>query len=81
MRKAISAFGAVAILASALASGLPTSAAAETQADRDACIGDVMSLCSQFIPDRDKITACLRKDLSKLSPACHAVMTRPAPKN
>ena len=51
----------------------PGAAQAPDAAER--CTGDVMSLCSEFIPDRDKITACLKKKRSQLGPDCKQVMT------
>ncbi len=50
---------------------------AETQQDRDACIGDVHEHCGEFIPDREAIIQCLKHKLKQLSPACRVVMTRP----
>lgn len=40
---------------------------------RRACTPDVFRLCSEFIPNADKITACLKAKQSQLSPACKAV--------
>jgi hypothetical protein len=40
---------------------------------RRACTPDVFRLCSEFIPDADRITVCLKANKSKLSPACRAV--------
>ena len=45
----------------------------ETPAQRNACTPDVFRLCSNFIPDRDAITACLQRNTPKLNPACRAV--------
>ncbi len=50
---------------------------AESQQDRDACIGDVHAHCGEFIPDRDAIIQCLKHKLKQLTPACRVVMTRP----
>jgi hypothetical protein len=36
----------------------------------NACTPDVLNLCSEYIPDHDKITACLRRKASQLSPYC-----------
>ncbi len=44
-----------------------------TQAQRDACTGDAMRLCSQFIPDAGRTGACLNSKKAQLSPACRAV--------
>jgi hypothetical protein len=60
-----------------IAASPPGAARAETQADRDACTPDVNGICGQFIPDRDAIIACLKKNIKHLSPACRKVMSRP----
>ena len=38
-----------------------------------ACTPDAMRLCSEFIPDVNKITACLRKNRRTLSSECRKV--------
>jgi hypothetical protein len=35
-----------------------------------ACTFDVLSLCSEYIFDHDKIPACLRQKTAQLSPDC-----------
>lgn len=40
---------------------------------RRACTPDVFRLCSEFIPDATKITACLKAKRDQLSPACGKV--------
>ncbi len=42
--------------------------------DREACTPDVFRLCGAYIPDSDRIVACLRGNPGALSPACRAVM-------
>jgi hypothetical protein len=55
-----------------------TSAAAQgTQAQRDACTGDAMNLCGEFIPDAGRTGACLARKKAQLSPACRAVFSGP----
>jgi len=49
-------------------------AVSETSADtRDeqekACRSDAMHFCSEDIPNKDKITACMKQHISELSPA------------
>jgi hypothetical protein len=44
-----------------------------TPEQQQACTPDVMRLCSAFIPDADRIVACLRYNEPNLSPACHVV--------
>ncbi len=46
--------------------------------DQIACTPDVYRLCSQFIPDEDAITNCLRQHLPTLSAGCHKVFS-PSP--
>jgi hypothetical protein len=41
---------------------------------RAACTGDAMRLCSQYIPSRARIAACLRHNSGSLSPGCHHVL-------
>jgi len=41
---------------------------------RRACTPDVFKLCSQFIPDADQITACLKQQRQNLSAGCKKVM-------
>jgi len=49
-------------------------AAPDMQAEQQACEGDVYALCGEFIPDTDRITACLRSRWKDVSPACRTVM-------
>jgi len=44
-----------------------------TSAERAACTPDVFRLCSSEIPSVDRITACLRREKPRLSPACQTV--------
>jgi hypothetical protein len=48
-----------------------------TQAQRDACSGDAMNLCGEFIPDPGRTGACLAAKRAQLSPACRAVFSGP----
>ena len=41
-----------------------------------ACSGDAMRLCGQFIPDHAKIAGCLARNRSSLSPDCLQVFSR-----
>jgi hypothetical protein len=50
-------------------------AGAQGDADaRQACTPDAMRLCSEFIPDVAKVTACMASKRSQLSPACRTAM-------
>jgi hypothetical protein len=42
--------------------------------DSNSCIGDVFTLCPRDIPDRERITACLRSHWNQVSPQCRSVM-------
>jgi hypothetical protein len=70
--------GAKLLLAALLLGGgakLPAMAEQGTADDRQACTPDVFRLCGAFIPNADRITACLQEKLRDLSPACRVVFT------
>ncbi len=46
--------------------------AAGTPEQRHACRHDAFKFCRNEIPDVPRITACMEKNLKKLSPACRA---------
>jgi hypothetical protein len=62
-------------LATALASGEGRAYTAEQQ---QACSPDAFRLCSAEIPDVDRVTACMVRNKSQLSPQCRAFF-RPGP--
>ncbi|TMJ81193.1 MAG: hypothetical protein E6G79_16605, partial [Alphaproteobacteria bacterium] len=43
---------------------------AYTQEQQQACSGDAFRLCSADIPDVERITACMSRNRSQLSPGC-----------
>ena len=45
-----------------------------TAQERRACTPDVLKHCNAFIPDAERIEACLRAKLRELSPDCRVVM-------
>jgi hypothetical protein len=56
-----------------------------TPEQQQACQPDVMRLCGNFIPDVDRIVACLKYNEPNLNPACHdvffpVVVEEPKPK-
>lgn len=59
-----------ALAAALLVSVLSTSALAYTAEQQQACTPDAMRLCGSFIPDVDRITACMIARKSQLSPEC-----------
>jgi hypothetical protein len=48
--------------------------AAQMQIEQQACENDVYTLCNDAVPDRDRITACLKRHWSKISRECRTVM-------
>jgi hypothetical protein len=56
---------------------LPTASQAFTEEDqRRLCMGDVFRLCSQDIPDRERIIACMQRQRTSLSDGCRSVFGR-----
>jgi hypothetical protein len=70
-------FGA-AVAASCALSMLPHAAHAYTADEQQACMGDAFRLCSSEIPNVDRVTACMVRNKSQLSPECR-VFFRPGP--
>jgi hypothetical protein len=50
----------------------PASAQAPDAAER--CTPDVMRLCSEFVPDADRIVRCLKVKRRQLSPSCSSAL-------
>ncbi|HZN28337.1 MAG TPA: hypothetical protein VFB88_03160, partial [Xanthobacteraceae bacterium] len=53
--------------------GASPAAAQGTPQQRAACEGDAMRLCGNYVPDVQRITACMHAKRSHLSPRCRAV--------
>jgi hypothetical protein len=51
-----------------------------TPEQQQACQPDAMRLCGEFVPDVERITACMIKNRIRLSPPCRAVFSAPAHK-
>ncbi len=64
----------LALSAGALACRLDGAAAQGTPEVREACTPDAMRLCSDFIPDVAKITACMKRKHRELSRECLTAM-------
>jgi hypothetical protein len=64
------------LLGLALTCLAPAPAAAQqgTINPEQACRDDAFRLCNNFIPDRDKVGACLRAHARALSRDCHTVI-------
>jgi hypothetical protein len=50
----------------------PAAGQAYTQEQQQACSGDAFRLCGSEIPDVDRITVCMVRNKSQLSPECRA---------
>jgi len=71
-------FGRTALFATFVLCGFAASGSAQergTPEERRTCTPDVFKHCSDFIPDPDRITACLRQKVRELSPQCRLVIT------
>ncbi len=66
------------MLAMALsASMLPGASQAYTQEEEQACSGDAFRLCGDAIPDVERVTACMVRNKSQLSPGCRVYFREP----
>jgi hypothetical protein len=66
------------LAATALMLGMLTSASyAYTPQQEQMCSGDAMRLCGAFIPDVDRITACMVQKHDQLSDGCKSVFQMP----
>jgi hypothetical protein len=57
-----------------LVGGISAASAEVSQEVQQACTPDAMRLCSEFIPDRAKITACMMRKRRELSETCLTAM-------
>jgi hypothetical protein len=64
---------AASLVAASLGFAAPASAQGTDQ-QRSACEGDAFKFCSGDIPDESAIEACLRRNQSRLTPACQVSM-------
>ncbi len=67
--------GASLALAVGLASSFSIGARAfdVSEAQKEACTPDAFRLCSAYIPDSDRVAACMQANVPNLGPACRAV--------
>jgi hypothetical protein len=63
----------------ALFVGAATAAAQGTEEERRACTPDAMRLCREYIPNVERIIACMEARRAELSPACQAFFKPAAP--
>jgi hypothetical protein len=68
------------LFAAALSASLLAPAAqAYTPEQQQACTGDAFRLCGPEIPDVDRVTVCMIRNRSLLSPGCRAYFRSPEP--
>jgi hypothetical protein len=73
-------FQAGLLLAMALSASLLASAAqAYTPEQQQACMGDALQLCGEYVPDVERVTACMIRNRSRLSPGCRVYFRSPEP--
>jgi hypothetical protein len=58
---------------------LPGAAQAYTPEQQQACTGDAFRLCGDAIPDVDRVTVCMIRNRSELSPGCRVYFRSPEP--
>jgi hypothetical protein len=65
---------AFASLATAMMSLSLMAPAVAEESGQQACMQDAMSVCSAFIPDRERVAACLISNRARISPACRSAL-------
>jgi type II secretory pathway component PulL len=68
VRRAALAASAMIVLAAAPSA----SHAAGTYEQRRACRADAMKFCRDYVPNVQRITACMERNIRRLSPQCRA---------
>jgi hypothetical protein len=53
--------------------------AASRDEQTKACKGDAIHFCSSEIPNKEKITACMKAHYQELSPGCKTMFRKPGP--
>jgi hypothetical protein len=66
---------AIALSASLLAGA----AHAYTPEQQQACMGDALQLCGEYVPDVDRVTVCMIRNRAQLSPGCRVYFREPEP--
>jgi hypothetical protein len=52
----------------------PIVAAAGAPENQQSCMYDAMTVCAQFIPNRDRVASCLISNRSRISEACRMAL-------
>ena len=48
--------------------------AQDAQDDHYACMSDAMTVCGQYIPDRERVARCLMANRNRVSAACRVAL-------
>ncbi|MFM0737593.1 hypothetical protein PQQ51_10165 [Paraburkholderia xenovorans] len=72
MKRTYALFASSLVALSALSAVTAANAASEEEQSK-ACRGDAMHFCSSEIPNKEKITACMKQHVNELSPGCRAM--------
>ena len=67
---------AIAFVLTVIVLAAPAATFAYTDEERMACQDDAFRLCGQFVPDEQRVKACLIQNMSRLSPACRRMFQR-----
>ena len=59
----------------------PGVAKAGGHGDQMACMDDAVTICGQFIPDRERVAGCLISNRSNVSAACRSALTHFDPRH
>jgi hypothetical protein len=47
----------------------------QQQDQQDACMNDAMTLCGQYVPDRDRVASCLLSNRHRVSQPCRVMLS------
>jgi hypothetical protein len=64
----------VVVIVALFATVLSSAPARAEEPNSDACMQFAFSICGQFIPDRERVAACLISHRSKVSAACRSAL-------
>jgi hypothetical protein len=53
--------------------------AEDDQQGRQACMNDALTVCAQFIPDRERIKSCLMSNRNRISAPCRLLLVSSHP--
>jgi hypothetical protein len=70
---------AAGLLAVTFAVAVSKPAAAQSSDAASLCTPDVMRLCSEFVPDANRIVGCLKAKRRQLSPQCASALAHRGP--